>query len=309
MIAEPCAPAAHELTGPRAALGLSIGGLSLDFEATGRLRLETPRQDVYAPFTTRPSRHADLTLAVGDDPAPEPDGARRFDSGDAWTLDEHRGGWLVRLAAPGRAQALWSVVLDSGLARGAVHVGAALCGADGVVRHLVQYPLDQILAMLLLARDGGLLVHAAACELDGAALVFPGVSGAGKSTLTRLLGDGAGLRWLSDDRVILRPRADGFDVHGTPWPGDAGIARAGPVPLAAIAFIDRTREGAPALGPREALAHLLRVASLPWFDAGLLAPGLDACERILAGHPTHALGFTLDAGATRKTLEAIRRGP
>ena len=51
------------------------------------------------------------------------------------------------------------------------------------------YSIDAVLRMLhslLLARDGGFLVHAASAVRNGRAFLFAGVSGAGKTTISRL---------------------------------------------------------------------------------------------------------------------------
>ncbi|HMD84391.1 MAG TPA: hypothetical protein VKO18_06785 [Terriglobia bacterium] len=61
--------------------------------------------------------------------------------------------------------------------RGWVRQTANPYALDGVLR---------ILHSLILAREGGFLVHAASAVRDGRAFVFAGVSGAGKTTIARL---------------------------------------------------------------------------------------------------------------------------
>jgi tetratricopeptide (TPR) repeat protein len=69
----------------------------------------------------------------------------------------------------------------------------------------------------LLAVDGAFLLHAAAVQRDGTAVLVPGGSGGGKSTL--VLGVlQAGWRVLSDDLVILRASPSGAEVRGLPKP-------------------------------------------------------------------------------------------
>ena len=51
------------------------------------------------------------------------------------------------------------------------------------------YSIDaalRIIHSLILARQGGLLVHAASAVRNGKAFLFAGVSGAGKTTISRL---------------------------------------------------------------------------------------------------------------------------
>jgi len=96
----------------------------------------------------------------------------------------------------------------------------------------LQYPLDQVLLMYALSRCRGILVHAAGASADGKGLLFPGISGAGKSTISALLRAGDGVHLLSDDRIVVRGNGSGgFDLGGTPWPGDAGVAENDSVPL------------------------------------------------------------------------------
>lgn len=77
----------------------------------------------------------------------------------------------------------------------------------------------------------GLVVHASAGVIDGAAWVVPGRSGAGKSTFVRVAGFD---RVLSDELVVLRRHAEGWRAWGTPFwssgrtrPFDAGCAPVG----------------------------------------------------------------------------------
>lgn len=81
---------------------------------------------------------------------------------------------------------------------------------------------------LAAALPDGLLLHAAAGVIGDGAWLMPGRSGTGKSTAVRA---GNFDRVLSDERVVVRRRGDGFVAWGTPWwsegrrhPLDAGSA-------------------------------------------------------------------------------------
>jgi len=157
----------------------------------------------------------------------------------------------------------------------------------------VCYPLDQILLVYLLAGSGGLLVHAAGAILDDVAVVFPGHSGAGKTTLARVLLCEENVRLLSDDRVVVRRLADGFHAYGTPWPGEAGVARNLGAPLAALLFLAHGAENRIVpMSPQEALRRLLQVASIPWYNEKLVGPLLGLCEELLTEVPAYQLCFT-----------------
>ncbi|HMK91509.1 MAG TPA: hypothetical protein VK576_00780, partial [Thermoleophilia bacterium] len=132
-----------------------------------------------------------------------------------------------------------------------------------------------------------------------------GVSGAGKSTLARqFLGTGTDLL-LSDDRIILRRSPQGWTAHGTPWAGDAGVAVNAGVPLRALLFLRQSdRNHVTPLAASEALHRLLRVTSIPWFDAAVLPTALDLCDELIGATPSFEFEF-LPEPAAAETLRAF----
>ncbi|MCX4659063.1 hypothetical protein [Streptomyces uncialis] len=72
-----------------------------------------------------------------------------------------------------------------------------------------------------LIADGWQILHASAAIKDGRAVLTLGGKGAGKSTTALLLAR-AGWRLLANDRVFVRPTADG-GVQVLPWPAAAAI--------------------------------------------------------------------------------------
>jgi GTP-dependent phosphoenolpyruvate carboxykinase len=91
----------------------------------------------------------------------------------------------------------------------------------------------RILHTLLLAREGGFLVHAASAVRNGRAFLFAGFSGAGKTTVASLAPPDATL--LTDEISYVR-RVDGqYYAFGTPFTGE--LARLGEnvrAPIAAL---------------------------------------------------------------------------
>jgi hypothetical protein len=81
---------------------------------------------------------------------------------------------------------------------GWVRQSASPYAIDGVLR---------ILHSLLLAREGGFLVHAASALRNGRAFLFAGVSGAGKTTIARLAPPDVTL--LTDEVSYVRPIEQG----------------------------------------------------------------------------------------------------
>jgi hypothetical protein len=88
------------------------------------------------------------------------------------------------------------------------------------------YSIDSVLRIvhtLLLAREGGFLLHAASAIRNGQAFLFSGISGAGKTTIARLAPSDATL--LSDEISYVRRTSDGYCACGTPFAGE--LARIG----------------------------------------------------------------------------------
>ena len=86
------------------------------------------------------------------------------------------------------------------------------------------YSVDTLLRVLhsiLLARTGGLLLHASSAIRHGHGLLFSGISGAGKTTIARLAPPD--VRLLTDEVSYLRREGSSFRVFGTPFSGELGI--------------------------------------------------------------------------------------
>jgi len=88
------------------------------------------------------------------------------------------------------------------------------------------YSLDCVLRIvhtLLLAREGGFLLHASSAIRNGRAFLFSGVSGAGKTTMARLAPPDAAL--LTDEISYVTWRDGRYFAVGTPFYGE--LSRAG----------------------------------------------------------------------------------
>jgi hypothetical protein len=161
-----------------------------------------------------------------------------------------------------------------------------------------------------LSERGGLLLHGACCEVDGAALAFLGPSGAGKTTLTRRLQQ-AGARAISDEVCAVLPRGEGHAVHGHPFPRRLGDGLTPPegIALAALAFLAHAPAGSGPvvrrLLPQEAARALLARVFLPHRSPRTVAAALDACER-LSRTPAFALELPDDARAAQAALSLVR---
>jgi len=130
-------------------------------------------------------------------PLPAPFHTWALPDGVPWT-DFHRehGGYLLRF--PGMAD--FHVSADA--KRVTCHPVHGT--SDAVVQHLY---LNQVLP-LSLSKQGRLVFHASAVEVDGGAIAFVGVSGRGKSTLAASFAI-EGFRFLTDDGLVVEPVGHG----------------------------------------------------------------------------------------------------
>jgi len=103
------------------------------------------------------------------------------------------------------------------------------------------YSIDSVLRIvhsLILAREGGFLVHSASAIRNGRAFLFSGVSGAGKTTISRLAPSDVTL--LTDEISYIRRDGEGYRACGTPFAGE--LARLGEncsAPVATLFFLEQ----------------------------------------------------------------------
>jgi hypothetical protein len=103
------------------------------------------------------------------------------------------------------------------------------------------YAIDTVLRIvhsLVLAEEGGFLLHAASAIRSGRSFVFTGVSGAGKTTISRLAPSDAAV--LTDEISYIRRRPGGYRAYGTPFAGE--LARVGEnlsAPFGAVYFLEK----------------------------------------------------------------------
>ena len=98
------------------------------------------------------------------------------------------------------------------------------------------YSIDAVLRIvhtLVLARQGGFLMHSASAIRNGKAFLFAGVSGAGKTTISRLAPPDTTL--LTDEISYVRRQEHGYIAYGTPFTGElAKLGENVSAPIAAV---------------------------------------------------------------------------
>lgn len=123
------------------------------------------------------------------------------------------------------------------------------------------YAIDSVLRIvhsLILARQGGFLVHAASAICEGKAFVFSGVSGAGKTTISRLAPRDVTL--LTDEVSYVRRDSNRYVACGTPFAGE--LDRAGEncsAPIDTLFFLEKGPQNRiEPIAPTDAVQRLMR---------------------------------------------------
>ncbi len=162
------------------------------------------------------------------------------------------------------------------------------------------YSIDTVLRIvhtLVLAREGGFLIHAASAVRNGKAFIFTGVSGAGKTTLSRLAPPDAHV--LTDEISYVRKEDGRYFAYGTPFAGE--LARAGEnlrAPLEAIYLLtqgpqNRIADVDKAEAARTLLRNLLFFAEDQELVQAVFLSALDLVEQV----PVRRLTFLPEPGA------------
>ncbi|MGB7283781.1 MAG: hypothetical protein WBE13_16060 [Candidatus Acidiferrum sp.] len=171
--------------------------------------------------------------------------------------------------------------------------------ARGMIRQSANpYSLNSVLRIvhtLLLAKQGGFLVHASSAVRNGRAFLFAGVSGAGKTTMARLAPPDVTL--LTDEISYVRRQEDGYHAYGTPFAGDLGrLGENMRAPLATLYLLTKGAENkiepvSEAEAARALLENILCFARDPELVRSVFEAACDFVGRV----PTRRLTFTPDA--------------
>jgi hypothetical protein len=175
------------------------------------------------------------------------------------------------------------------------------------------YAIDAVLRIvhtLVLAQEGGFLMHAASALRNGKAFLFAGVSGAGKTTISRLAPSDATL--LTDEisyvrkdvrkdvlqhaREDARKQDHGYVAYGTPFTGElAKLGENVSAPISALYLLAKGPENridriAPGEAVRELLANVLFFAE----DQELVQRAFHAACEFVSRVPVSRLSFVPD---------------
>jgi hypothetical protein len=132
------------------------------------------------------------------------------------------------------------------------------------------YSIDSVLRIahsLVLAEEGGFLVHAASAVRDGHAFLFAGVSGTGKTTISRSAPADATI--LTDEISYVRRRESHYRAWGTPFADELDHVGANvSAPLDALFFlvqgpVNRVEPVGQLAAAHELMRHILFFAHDP----------------------------------------------
>ena len=219
----------------KATVSVEIGGMVIALH-TDDLSFHRLIENRYAGFVgTSPGSQFEFDLDLYEPAEPNP-------SDDELEVKVEAGEWRLKR---GDFRARWNPNDGSGCIR----QSRSPYAIDAVLR---------IVHSLILAREGGFLVHAASAICDGKAFLFSGVSGAGKTTISRLAPPDATL--LTDEISYVRRDGNRYMACGTPFAGE--LARVGEnrsAPLSAFFLLEKGLQNSiEPIDPTEAIQRLLR---------------------------------------------------
>jgi hypothetical protein len=160
------------------------------------------------------------------------------------------------------------------------------------------YAIDSVLRIvhtMLLANDGGFLLHASSGVRGGKAYLFSGVSEAGKTTIARLAPSDVAL--LTDEVSYVRRDGEQYFAFGTPFAGELGKAGENiSAPIEAVYLLSKAEENhIEPMAPAEALRRLMRNILFFANDAALVRQVFEAASAFVARIPVFELAFYPDA--------------
>ena len=233
-----------------------------------------------------------------------PAGDQTFDSGSVWRLYQQNSHYLFRFTSPAIGTLPYKqACFNSDFTAGDVVLHRDYFARDQPV-NVLEYPLDELLMMNLLALGRGVEVHACGVvDSDGRGYLFAGQSGAGKTTTARLWQERSGIQVLSDDRIILRCLEGRIWMYGTPWHGEAELACSARTPLTQIFFLGRGENNeVVSVRSSEMVARLMACSFVPFYSASALDYALAFFEHVSKSVPCGELRFAPDV----RVLEFVR---
>jgi hypothetical protein len=170
-------------------------------------------------------------------------------------------------------------------------------GSGEVRQSANPYSIDSVLRILhtlMLAPEGGFLLHASSAVRNGKAFLFSGVSEAGKTTMARLAPPDAAV--LTDEASYVRKVGGRYFAFGTPFAGELGEPGKNiSAPIAALYFLAKGSENR--IDPVDSAAAIQRLLRNILFFAHqpeMVRQVFDAACAFVAAVPVYQLTFFPD---------------
>ena len=164
------------------------------------------------------------------------------------------------------------------------------------------FPIDEQLLLNRIAWLDGALIHCCGIQHQGKAILFCGKSGAGKST-TAELWPAAGATLMNDDRIIIRPRDEGYVASATPWHGTVQEINPAILPIAAVFHLHQAKEDRVEPIPyAQSVQRIMANAIAPFYFKTSMSRVMQTLSTAMQNVPSYHLHFTPDQGA----VEAVK---
>jgi hypothetical protein len=153
----------------------------------------------------------------------------------------------------------------------------------------------RIVHSLILAQEGGFLLHSASVIRNGRAFLFSGISGAGKTTIARLAPPDVTL--LTDEVSYIRQVDSHYRACGTPFAGE--LARVGEncsAPIGSLFFLDQGPQNKiDSMAKSEATRRLMRNILFFAEDTTLVDKVFESACKFVEHVPVQRLTFAPDS--------------
>lgn len=222
-------------------------------------------------------------------------GEKIFDSGGVWKLFSNGNNFTFTLTSPPDALKPYSVaVLEKDFRNGEIYF-APIDPASSITPNPLNYPMDELLMVNILAMGKGVLLHSNCINDRGCGMLFTGTSGAGKSTMAEIWKGKEGVNILTDERVIIRRENGNFFAYGTPWHGTAMIHSPDRADLKKIFFIKHGKENSAKLLDKMDATSRFLVRAFPtyWNQKGMEFT-LELASKVIENIPCYELAFKPD---------------
>lgn len=177
----------------------------------------------------------------------------------------------------------------------------------------LEYPFQKerlftyrVIAESLLNHDV-VLMHAVAVEVDGEAFIFAGPSGAGKSTHAKLWKNHFGdrMKYINDDKPLVKITDDEVRVFGSPWTGKEGLQNNISAPLRAVFFINQSEENRLTHLEKDECWELILNQVYRSKDSLMMKRTLSLMDKLLSHVPVYRLDCNTEPDAVSTAYLAI----